>query len=147
DEDSGDEAENLRTFPEGSDGEGLELAGDSIDDEFLRDLWQEHAEAEPSQDEGDRESAPTGQGPGREPNPRQAPDRSGDRPPQGVAVTTEAKTLVAEVAVGMFLTGAYGIMASHRNLKHSVDLIAEVDCARTETLVRESTRFMQPPPK
>jgi len=66
---------------------------------------------------------------------------------RGSASTTEAKTLVVAVAVGMFLTGAYGIMASHRNLKHSVDLIAEVDRARTETLVRESTRFMQPPPK
>jgi len=42
---------------------------------------------------------------------------------RGSASTTEAKTLVVAVAVGMFLTGAYGIMASHRNLKHSVDLI------------------------
>src|SRR5438105_6187380 len=83
DSDGGDEAELLRAFPEGSDGEGLELAGDSIDEEFLRDLRQEHAEAEPSQDEGDRESAPAGQGPGREPNPRKAPDRSGNRLPQG----------------------------------------------------------------
>ena len=83
DEDGGDEAEHLRAFPEGSDGEGFELAGDSIDDEFLRDLRQEHAEAEPSQDEGDRESAPAGQGSGPEPDPRKAPDRSGNRLPQG----------------------------------------------------------------
>src|SRR5206468_8204003 len=80
---AGYEAKQLRPHPDGSDGKVLELARDSITDEFLRDLRQEHAEAEPSQDEGDRESAPAGQGPGREPNPRKAPDRSGNRLPQG----------------------------------------------------------------
>jgi hypothetical protein len=67
---------------------------------------------------------------------------------RGSASTTEARTVVVAVAVGMFLTGAYGIMASHRNLKHSVDLIAEVDRARTETMAMESTRYIQQhPPK
>src|SRR5436309_15816822 len=66
---------------------------------------------------------------------------------RGSAPTTEPKTLVVAVAVGMFLTRAYGIMASHGNLKHSGDLIAEVARVRTETTVREPARSMPPPPK
>jgi len=61
------------------------------------------------------------------------------------ASTTEAKTLVVAVAVAMVLSGLWGIGASHRNLRHSVDLIAEVDRARTETIALESTRYMQRP--
>lgn len=57
--------------------------------------------------------------------------------------TTEARTLVVAVAVAMILSGFWGIAASHRNLKHSVDLIAEVDRARTETIALESTRYTQ----
>jgi len=59
--------------------------------------------------------------------------------------TTEARTLVVAVAVAMILSGLWGIGASHRNLKHSVDLIAEVDRARTETIALESTRYLQRP--
>lgn len=59
--------------------------------------------------------------------------------------TTEARTLAVAVAVAMVLSGLWGIGASHRNLKHSVDLIAEVDRARTETIALESTRYMQRP--
>ena len=57
--------------------------------------------------------------------------------------TTESRTLVVAVAVAMVLSGFWGIAASHRNLKHSLDLIAEVDRARTETIALESTRYMQ----
>ena len=59
--------------------------------------------------------------------------------------TTEARTLVVAVAVAMILSGLWGIGASHRNLKHSVNLIAEVDRARTETIALESTRYLQRP--
>jgi hypothetical protein len=61
------------------------------------------------------------------------------------ASTTEARTLVVAVAVAMTLSGLWGIAASHRNLRHSVDLIAEVDKARTETIALETNRFMQRP--
>jgi hypothetical protein len=57
--------------------------------------------------------------------------------------TTESRTLVVAIAVAMVLSGLWGIAASHRNLKHSLDLIAEVDRARTETIALESTRYMQ----
>ena len=59
------------------------------------------------------------------------------------ASTTESRTLVVAIAVAMVLSGFWGIAASHRNLKHSLDLIAEVDRARTETIALESTRYMQ----
>src|SRR5947208_15614913 len=61
---------------------------------------------------------------------------------RGSASRTETKTLVVAVAVGMFLTGAYGSMPSHRNLKYSVDLIGGVEPARTRRLVREPPRLM-----
>ena len=59
--------------------------------------------------------------------------------------TTEAKTLVVAVAVAMVLSGLWGIGASHRNLRHSMDLISEIDRTRTETIALESTRYMQRP--
>lgn len=59
--------------------------------------------------------------------------------------TTGAKTLAVAVAVAMVLSGLWGIGASHRNLRHSVDLIAEVDRARTETIALESSRYLQRP--
>ena len=64
---------------------------------------------------------------------------------QASASTTAARTLVVAVAVAMILSGLWGIGASHRNLKHSLDLIAEVDRARTETIALESTRYLQRP--
>ena len=42
----------------------------------------------------------------------------------------------------MILLGLWGISGSHRNLKHSVDLIAEVDRARKETIQLETTRYL-----
>ena len=59
--------------------------------------------------------------------------------------TSGAQAIVVAVSVAMSLSGLWGIAASHRNLKHSVDLIAEVDRARTETIALESTRYTQPP--
>jgi hypothetical protein len=59
--------------------------------------------------------------------------------------TSGAQPIAVAVSVAMTLSGLWGIAASHRNLKHSVDLIAEVDRARTETIALESTRYTQPP--
>ena len=47
------------------------------------------------------------------------------------------------VAVALILLGLWGISANNRNLKHAVDLIAQVDRARKETIQLESTRYMQ----
>jgi hypothetical protein len=58
---------------------------------------------------------------------------------------TDARTLVVGVAVAMILSGLWGIGASHRNLRHSVDLMSEVDRARTETIALETTRYAQRP--
>lgn len=46
------------------------------------------------------------------------------------------------VAVAMILLGLWGISGSHRNLKHAVDLISEVDRARKETIQLETTRYL-----
>lgn len=56
--------------------------------------------------------------------------------------TLESRTLYVAVAMAMVLLGLWGISASHKELRHSVDLIAEVDRARTETIQLESTRYM-----
>lgn len=64
---------------------------------------------------------------------------------QASVSTTGARTLVVAIAVAMVLSGFWGIAASHRNLKHSVDLIAEVDRARSETIALETSRYMQRP--
>lgn len=61
---------------------------------------------------------------------------------QASVSTTEARTLAVALAVAMVLSGVWGIAASHRNLRHSVDLIAEVDRARTETIQLESSRYL-----
>src|SRR5207247_10453530 len=47
------------------------------------------------------------------------------------------------VAVALIMLGLWGISANNRNLKHAVDLIAQVDHARKETIQLESTRYMQ----
>jgi len=47
------------------------------------------------------------------------------------------------VAVALILLGLWGISANNRNHKHAVDLIAQVDRARKETIQLESTRYMQ----
>ncbi|OGS60270.1 MAG: hypothetical protein A3K59_10380 [Euryarchaeota archaeon RBG_19FT_COMBO_69_17] len=65
---------------------------------------------------------------------------------QGALTATLASTgVAAAVAVGMVLLGLWGIASNHRNLKHAVALIAEVDRARKETIQLESTRYMQQP--
>lgn len=61
---------------------------------------------------------------------------------QAANSTLESRTLYVAVAVAMVLLGLWGISASHKELRHSVDLIAEVDRARTETIQLESTRYM-----
>src|SRR5437867_11045376 len=47
------------------------------------------------------------------------------------------------IAVALVLLGLWGIAANNRNLKHAVDLIAEAERARKETIQLESTRYMQ----
>ncbi len=46
------------------------------------------------------------------------------------------------IAVALVMLGLWGIAANNRNMKHAVDMIAEVDRARKETIQLESTRFM-----
>jgi hypothetical protein len=64
---------------------------------------------------------------------------------QRASASTTDSTLVVAVAVAMFLSGLWGIAASHRNLKHAVDLIDEVDRARNEAMVMDSARYEQRP--
>lgn len=51
-------------------------------------------------------------------------------------------TVAYVVAVAMILLGLWGISGSHRNLKHAIDLISEVDRARKETIQLETTRVL-----
>ncbi len=51
-------------------------------------------------------------------------------------------TVAYVVSVAMILLGLWGISGSHRNLKHAIDLIAEVDRARKETIQLETTRVL-----
>ncbi|HYV08266.1 MAG TPA: hypothetical protein VEL81_01625 [Thermoplasmata archaeon] len=46
------------------------------------------------------------------------------------------------IAVALIMLGLWGIAANNRNMKHAVDMIAEVDRARKETIQLESSRFM-----
>jgi chromate transport protein ChrA len=62
---------------------------------------------------------------------------------RGAGWSAEARTGVVAVAVAMVLSGLWGIGASYRNLRHSVDLITEVDRARTEAMALESTRYTE----
>ena len=59
--------------------------------------------------------------------------------------TIEAKSLAVAAAVAMFLLGLWGITSSHRTMKHTVGLLAEVDRARKETIQLESSRYSQYP--
>ncbi len=45
------------------------------------------------------------------------------------------------IAVILVMLGLWGITANNRNLKHAVDMIAEVDRARKETMQLETTRY------
>ena len=51
-------------------------------------------------------------------------------------------TVAYVVSVALILLGLWGITGGHRNLKHAVDLIAEVDRARKETIQLETTRYL-----
>ena len=59
--------------------------------------------------------------------------------------TMEATGVFLAISVALVLLGLWGISSCYRNLRHSVDLIAEVDRARKETIQLESTRYMQQP--
>src|SRR5438270_11730595 len=52
------------------------------------------------------------------------------------ASTTGARILVVAVSVAMTLSGLWGIAASRRNLKRSVDLLAQVGRARGGSIAR-----------
>ncbi|HKZ98403.1 MAG TPA: hypothetical protein VJ326_02255 [Thermoplasmata archaeon] len=60
-----------------------------------------------------------------------------------LTATIEATSVAAALAVGMVLIGLWGIASSHKSLRHSVELIAEVDRARRETIQLESSRHGQ----
>lgn len=51
-------------------------------------------------------------------------------------------TVAYVVSVALILLGLWGISGAHRNLKHAVDLISEVDRARKETIQLETTRYL-----
>jgi hypothetical protein len=61
------------------------------------------------------------------------------------AGSVAGQTFAFSIAVALVLLGLWGITANNRNLKHAVDLIAEVDRARRETIQLESTKYMQQP--
>lgn len=62
-----------------------------------------------------------------------------------LTATLEATSVAVAIAVGMILLGLWGIASNQKSLKHSVELIAEVDRARKETIQLESSRFTQYP--
>ncbi len=57
--------------------------------------------------------------------------------------TVAAKSAAVAAAVAMFILGLWGITSSHRAMKHTVGLLAEVDRARKETIQLENSRFSQ----
>lgn len=61
---------------------------------------------------------------------------------QASVSTTVSRTLLVAASVALLLIGLWGISSSHRNLRHAVDLIAEVDRARKETIQLETTRYL-----
>ncbi len=56
--------------------------------------------------------------------------------------STLSSTVAYVASAVMILLGLWGISGSHRNLRHSVDLISEVDRARKETIQLETTRYL-----
>jgi hypothetical protein len=56
--------------------------------------------------------------------------------------TLESRTILVAISVALVLIGLWGISSSHRNLRHAVDLISEVDRARKETIQLETTRYL-----
>ncbi|HII40980.1 MAG TPA: hypothetical protein HA326_07175 [Thermoplasmata archaeon] len=56
--------------------------------------------------------------------------------------TAESRPLLVAASVALVLVGLWGVSSSHRNLRHAVDLIAEVDRARKETIQLETTRYL-----
>jgi hypothetical protein len=64
---------------------------------------------------------------------------------QGSESATELRTGLVAVAVAMVLSGLWGIAGSYRNFRHSVDLIMEVDRARSETVAYDPTRYTDRP--
>ena len=61
---------------------------------------------------------------------------------EAATATAAVSTIAAVIAVALVLLGLWGIVGSNRNLRHSVDHMAEVDRARTETIQLETARYM-----
>ncbi len=61
---------------------------------------------------------------------------------KNASTNTLSSTLAYVAAVVMILLGLWGISGGHRNLRHAVDLISEVDRARKETIQLETTRYL-----
>ncbi len=56
-----------------------------------------------------------------------------------------ASTIGSALAVGMVLVGLWGITSSYRSLRHTLDLMAEADRARKESIQLEGTRYLEHP--
>ncbi len=56
--------------------------------------------------------------------------------------TIAAQTFALSLAVALVLLGLWGIVGSHRNLRHAVDLISEVDRARMDTIQVDASRYL-----
>ncbi len=56
--------------------------------------------------------------------------------------SVESQIVYVAVSVAMVLIGLWGISASHRNLRHNVDLLESIDEARRQTIQLETTRVM-----
>ena len=59
--------------------------------------------------------------------------------------TLGAKSAAAAAAVALFLLGLWGITSSHRAMKHTIEMLSEVDRARKETIQLETARGTQYP--
>ena len=59
--------------------------------------------------------------------------------------TLGAKSAAVAAAVAMFLLGLWGITSSHRAMTHALQMAAEVDRARKETIQLETARITQYP--
>ncbi len=61
---------------------------------------------------------------------------------KNASASTLTSTVAYVVSAVLILVGLWGISGAHRNLKHAVDLISEVDRARKETIQLETTRYL-----
>lgn len=61
---------------------------------------------------------------------------------KNASASTLTSTVAYVVSVALILLGLWGISSNHRNLRHAVNLISEVDRARKETIQLETGRYL-----